>query len=198
MDEPGARPSHGIETPRTIVARWQDWSALGIQHLVLNEGPQEIVAEAAVIATEDGLRFAARFRIVCDRSWRVRRVEAGIVGDDRRIELVSDGAGRWRDGAGVPQPDLDGTIDVDLPITPFTNTLPIRRLDLRTGQSADIRTVYIVLPGFTVTTDPQRYHCLEAGRCYRYESLDSDFVREIDVDSDGLVLTYPDLFRRVP
>ena len=198
MDEPVARPSHGIETPRTIVARWQDWSGLGIQHLVLNEGPQEIVAEAAVIATEDGLRFAARFRIVCDGSWRVRRVEAGIVGDDRRIELVSDGAGHWRDGAGVPQPDLDGTIDVDLPITPFTNTLPIRRLDLRTGQSADIRTVYIALPGFTVTTDLQRYHCLEAGRRYRYESLDSDFVREIDVDSDGLVLTYPDLFRRVP
>ena len=30
--------------------------------------------------------------------------------------------------------DLEGAIDVDLPITPFTNTLPIRRLDLRAGR----------------------------------------------------------------
>jgi len=183
---------------RTIVARWQDWSGHGLQHLVLTEGPEEVVAEAAVIVTEEALRFAARFRIVCDGAWRVRAVEAGVIGDERRIALTSDGAGNWRDGAGAPQPHLDGTIDVDLSITPFTNTLPIRRLGLRAGQSADIRTVYITLPDVTVTTDPQRYVCLEAGRRYRYESLDSDFVREIDVDSHGLVVTYPGLFRRVP
>ena len=58
--------------------------------------------------------------------------------------------------------------------------------------------VYISLPEFTVTTDPQRYTCLEPGRRYRYESLDSDFVREIEVDAQGLVVTYPGLFRRVP
>jgi uncharacterized protein len=57
--------------------------------------------------------------------------------------------------------------------------------------------VYVLLPELTLTTDPQRYTCLERGRRYRYESLDSDFVREIDVDADGLVVTYPGLFRRV-
>jgi uncharacterized protein len=181
---------------RTIVARWQDWSGTGIQHVVLREGPEEISVEAAVIVTEE-TRFAARFHILCDNSWRVSKVTAEVIGDDRRIELASDGAGHWRDGAGAPQPQLDDAIDVDLPITPFTNTLPIRRLDLRTGESADIRVVYIVLPDFTVTTDPQRYICLEPRRRYRYESLDSDFVREIDVDRDGLVVTYPGLFKRM-
>jgi uncharacterized protein len=181
----------------TIVARWQDWSGHGIQHLVLREAPERIVAEAAVLDTADGARFAARYRIVCDGAWRVRSVEAGLIGDDRRIELASDGAGHWRDGDGRPRPDLDGAIDVDLPLTPFTNTLPIRRLALQAGQSADLRVVYIRLPEFEVTTDPQRYVCLEPRRRYRYESLDSDFVREIDVDADGLVVTYPGLFRRV-
>ena len=57
--------------------------------------------------------------------------------------------------------------------------------------------VYIVIPQGRVTVDPQRYVCLEPRRRYRYESLDSDFVREIAVDADGLVTTYPDLFRRV-
>lgn len=180
------------------VARWESWDGTGLQHLVLRVGPEEIVAEAVVLAAEDDRSFAARFRIVCDGAWRVRSVEAGVIGDDRRILLASDGAGHWRDGAGRPLPDLEGAIDVDLPVTPFTNTLPIRRLDLAAGQSADLRVVYIVLPEYTVTTDPQRYICLEPRRRYRYESLDSDFVREIEVDTDGLVVTYPELFRRVP
>jgi uncharacterized protein len=183
---------------RTTVARWQDWSGEGIQHLVLKEGPEEVVAEAAVLFTAEETHFAARFRILCDSTWQVRRVEAGLIGDDRRIDLAGDAAGHWRDGKGRPLPHLDGAIDVDLSLTPFTNTLPIRRLDLSAGQSAEIRAVYILLPDFTVTTDPQRYTCLEPGRRYRYESLDSDFVREIEVDAGGLVTTYPGLFRRLP
>jgi uncharacterized protein len=180
----------------TIAARWQEWAGAGIQHVVLREGAEEIVTEAAVIATDEGC-FAARFRILCDSAWRVRQVEASVVGDDRRVALTSDGAGRWRDNMGAPQPQLDGAIDVDLPITPFTNTLPIRRLNLRAGESADIRVVYIILPDFTITTDLQRYTCLEPLRRYRYESLDSDFVREIEVDGSGLVVTYPGLFKRL-
>ncbi|HET6221297.1 MAG TPA: putative glycolipid-binding domain-containing protein [Dongiaceae bacterium] len=182
---------------RTIVARWQDWPGTGIQHLVLKESADDIVVDCAVIGSEEGVQFAARFRILCDGAWRVRKVEAGVIGDERRIDLASDGAGHWRDGAGVVLPHLEGAVDVDLPITPFTNTLPIRRLGLGAGQSADIRVAYIRLPEFTVETDPQRYICLEPGRRYRYESLDSDFVREIDIDADGLVVTYPGLFRRV-
>jgi hypothetical protein len=182
---------------KTIVARWRDWSGKGLQHVVLREGPQEISIEAAVIVTEDETRFAARFRILCDGAWRVSKMAAEVIGDDRRIELASDGASHWRDGTGALQPHPEGAIDVDLPITPFTNTLPIRRLDLRDRESADIRVVYIIPPDFTITTDPQRYICLEPRRRYRYESLDSDFVREIDVDKDGLVLTYPGLFNRL-
>jgi hypothetical protein len=84
-----------------------------------------------------------------------------------------------------------------LSITPFTNTLPIRRLDVAEGQRADIRAVYFRLPELSVTIDRQRYTCLKRGHQYRYESLDSDFSRDIDIDPDGLVVTYPGLFRRV-
>ncbi|MGH6959081.1 MAG: putative glycolipid-binding domain-containing protein, partial [Dongiaceae bacterium] len=136
---------------RTIVARWRDWSGDGIQHLVLREESAGIVAEAAVLGTAEKFYFAARYRIHCDGAWRVRKVGAGLIGDDRRIDLASDGAGHWQDGTGGSLPHLEGAIDVDLPITPFTNTLPIRRLDLRAGQSADIRVAYIILPEFTVT-----------------------------------------------
>ena len=181
-----------------ITARWRDWAGEGLQHLVLTQGSDEIVAEAVVVGEEEGERFGARFRITCDAAWRTRKVEVGMVGTERRIDLRGDGAGRWHDEAGKHLPELDGAIDVDLPLTPFTNTLPIRRLNLGIGQSADLRIVYIVLPAFSVTVSPQRYVCLEPLRRYRYESLDGDFVREVEVDSNGLVVTYPDLYRRVP
>jgi hypothetical protein len=181
---------------RTIV-RWQDWPGKGLEHLVLREGPGDIVAEAVILGATDEERFAVRYRIVCDKSWRVRKVEIGQIGDDDTVELASDGAGNWVDGSAGPLPELASAIDIDISVTPFTNTLPIRRLGLRVGQSADILTVYVQLPGLTVATDRQRYTCLEPNGRYRYESLDSDFTRDIEVDDRGLVVTYPGLFRRV-
>jgi hypothetical protein len=99
--------------------------------------------------------------------------------------------------AGWRPPDLAGAIDVDLTATPFTNTLPVRRLELRNGQAEVIAVVYVEIPSLTVVARRQRYTCLEPGRRYRFESLESGFTREIEVDDDGLVRTYPGLFRRV-
>src|SRR5258708_5130264 len=180
-----------------IVARWQDWDGKGIEHLVLRESSREIVAESVVVGSADDSVFALRYRVRCDRSWRVRRAEIALVGSDRQIEIAGDGKGNWSDGSGKRLPKLTGAFDIDLSVTPFTNTLPIRRLKLRAGQSAEIVTVYILAPALTLTTDPQRYTCLEPLRRYRYESIDSDFTRDIEVDRHGLVVTYPGLFRRL-
>jgi hypothetical protein len=188
---------------KRIVARWQDWSGASLEHLELRDHRAGIFAEAAIIGAagsagaDDDAAFAARYRILCDLSWRVREVEISLIGADRVVKLRSDGAGNWLDGDGIALAHLAGAIDVDISITPFTNTIPIRRLGLRAGDSAEIVAAYLSLPELEVTTDRQRYTCLRPMRCYRYESLDSDFTREIEVDDDGLVVTYPGLFRRV-
>lgn len=180
-----------------IVARWQPWNSTGIEHLVLREGSREIVAESVVVGSADDSVFALRYRIRCDKSWRVRSAEITLVGSDRKIEISSDGKGNWSDASGKSLPKLEGAIDIDLSATPFTNTLPIRRLKLKARRSAEILAVYILAPRLTLTTDPQRYTCLVPGKRYRYESIDSDFTREIEVDRRGLVVTYPGLFRRL-
>jgi hypothetical protein len=186
-----------ISGMHTIIARWQDWSSRGIEHLVLKEGPHQIVAEAAILGTIDDHVFAALYKILCDAEWHVKRVKINEIGSDITAELASDGVGNWVDGSGVPQPQLRNAIDIDISITPFTNTLPIRRLNLQQGQSQEILAVYIQLPNIAVTTDRQRYTCLEAGRRYRYETIDSEFTREIEIDAHGLVTSYPGLFRRL-
>jgi hypothetical protein len=92
--------------------------------------------------------------------------------------------------------DLSDAIDLDLAITPFTNTLPIRRLDLAVGDEGDVTAAYVSFPDLEVNIDEQRYTRLDED-VYLYESLDSDFSREITVDLDGIVVEYPGLFERL-
>ncbi len=77
---------------------------------------------------------------------------------------------------------LDGCTDVDISVTPFTNTLPIRRLNLDQDESTEIETVYISVPELQVETAIQRYTCLDSlddeGGRYRYESVPSGFTAE--------------------
>lgn len=111
----------------------------------------------------------------------------------RSLTALRSGRGWVVDGE--LRPDLDGAREVDISVSPLSNTLPIRRLNLAVGESADIITAYLTLPDLTVTFDPQRYTRLSE-REYLYESRDSDFRRTITVDDTGLVIDYPGLFER--
>jgi hypothetical protein len=96
-------------------------------------------------------------------------------------------------------PSLKGCRDVDIFYSPFTNTLAIRRLALKKGESADIHVAYINVPDLEVSAVQQRYTFLETtsqGGLYRYESLASGFTTELPVDADGLVIEYPKFFKR--
>ena len=97
---------------------------------------------------------------------------------------------------GAARPDLDAAIDVDIVLTPFTNTLPIRRRPLEIGEHADFVMAWVDVPSLEVSADPQRYTRLDATH-YRFESLDSDFTRDLEVDADGIVVSYPGLFDRL-
>jgi hypothetical protein len=181
---------------KRIVARWQDWSGSGIEHAVIRPTGVGISIEGMVLSGSDD-PFAARYRLECDSSWTVRRGEIELIDDHRMVTLTSDGHGKWTDGGGKALGHLDGAIDIDLSATPLTNTLPIHRLGLAKGKSQDILAAYVHFPDLAVTIDPQRYTCVEPMRRYLYESLDSDFKREIEVDSHGLVVVYPGLFKRI-
>lgn len=180
-----------------IVARWSDWRGATIEHSALAQEVDRIVADSVFVSAGGGDPYAVRYRIACDAAWRVRRVDVEVLGRRRRLVLNADGAGRWQDQASKPVPLLEGAIDVDLTMTPFTHTIPIRRLQLARGQSAELSVAYIRVPELTVGTDPQRYTCLEPGRSYRHDSLDREFAREIETDNHGLVVTYPDYFKRI-
>ncbi len=116
----------------------------------------------------------------------------------RSLHVSSDGAGIWRDADGKSLPAFDGCVDIDLAGSPFTNTLPIRRLELKKASAAvKLRMLYVPFDTFEPIVDEQRYRCLEDGALYRYEAVDRTFAADLPVDHDGLVLDYPTLFERI-
>jgi uncharacterized protein len=179
---------------------WVPWEGPGLEHLRLVTNDSGVVANGLVIGLEAGRPFRIGYEIRCDERWRVREVRVATPDSEQPvIELLADGEGRWKRGGGEPIPELDGCIDVDISATPFTNTLPIRRLGLEPGESEELMVTYVRVPELLVGPERQRYGCLEAqadGGLYRFEALPSGFTAELPVDAEGLVIDYPGLFRR--
>ncbi|HSK19551.1 MAG TPA: putative glycolipid-binding domain-containing protein, partial [Longimicrobiales bacterium] len=90
----------------------------------------------------------------------------------------------------------DGLTDIDLAFTPATNTLPIRRLGLKTGEAAATDAVWVRFPELTIERLPQRYAHIE-DHTYRYESRGGSFTADLIVDGQGVVITYGDIWERV-
>jgi hypothetical protein len=181
---------------------WTPWEGRGLEHLRLRIEESPIEADGVVVGEEDGIALRARYMIRCDPWWRTRELIVDPLDGRELLHLRSDGKGNWSDVSGRSIPKLKGCTDVDLSVTPFTNTLPIRRLDLREGNSSEIVAVYVDVPDMRLDTSKQRYTCLErnaGGGLYRYEDegLFRGFTADLPVDADGLVLDYPGIFRRL-
>lgn len=174
--------------------RWKAEQEGGLEHLQLDAGLDGVRAEGGVIGLDAGMPFGCSYAIQCDARWQVRRVELHVALEPA-LRLDSDGAGHWHDADGRPVPALAGCIDVDLTCTPFTNTLPIRRLDGRLARRQEIEVAYIDVPRLDVGPSRQAYTRLGPGR-YLFESLSNPFSAAIETDEDGLVLRYPGLFAR--
>ena len=170
---------------------WRGLEIDSLERLHIDEGTSSIRIQSIV----DSARGRFSYEIVCDRNWVFRTLRLEAATGERAVELESDGKGEWTVD-GEWRSDLDECIDIDLSGTPFTNSLPIRRLDLAIDDEADLMVAYVDFEELNVLPDSQRYTRLDED-LYRYESLDSDFTRDITVDASGFVVEYPGLFERV-
>lgn len=179
---------------RTI--RWETVNNFGAEHLTLQSTASGFLAQSVIIGSQNNVEFGVHYRIVLDQEWKVRLVELKSTDYQEPTILRSDGQGHWQSDKGAALPELDGCIDVDISLTPFTNTLPIRRLQLSHDASEKIKVVYFPFPSFEPRPDEQRYTCLEEGRRYLYEGLERHRRKELLVDEDRIVIDYPGLFQR--
>jgi hypothetical protein len=181
----------------TATARWRSVSGSGLEHLDLRRDGEEVTAEGVIVGDRGALPYGVHYRILCDARWRTLLLQihttAGLT-----LRLRADGNGHWSDVNGNEMTRLDGCIDVDLAGSPFTNTLPIRRLELTPeDRPRELKMVYIPFTTFMPTVDEQRYRCIATDTLYRYEAVDRSFTADLPVDRNGLVIDYPSLFVRV-
>jgi hypothetical protein len=174
--------------------RWINWTQDATENLVLSEKPEGIFVESTII-NHGEKPFTIKYSLTCESSWKVKTLNLELVETKEKINLESDRYGNWSNDSGII-PKLHGAIDVDITATPFTNTLPIRRLKLGEKQHAEILVVYIKIPELSVDVDLQRYTCLSRDT-FLFEQINDNFAWKIETDKDGLVVTYPGLFKRI-
>ncbi|CAG4912848.1 putative glycolipid-binding domain-containing protein [Paraburkholderia saeva] len=178
-------------------ARWTSEEGDGIEHLAFDARSDGFRVESALVGQRYGRPYGLFYSVTCDLQWRATHARLKIAGGDE-LELLGDGAGHWRDGNGRTLDAIEGCIDIDIAATPFTNTLPIRRLKLAKGARRPISVAYISTPDLAVSRVEQAYTCIEPDREYRYEGIFRNFSANMTIDEDGLVIDYPSLFKRLP
>jgi uncharacterized protein len=189
---PAAPDSYRSFSADGHVARWTPWDPLDSSEEELSITWDNEAWTASGTVGREKVQYVVRI----SPTWHVRQFLLFRDMDDPDLWLGTDGAGRWGEINGAHRPDLDGCVDIDLTCTPFTNTLPIRRLPLRVGDSALITVAYVDVETLDVQPDRQRYTRLASHR-WLFEQLTTDFAEEIEVDEFGLVRDYPTLFRRL-
>jgi hypothetical protein len=182
---------------------WVPEDEPGIEDVAMTHNAGGYQFSGTLIRLWEGGPLKATYELECDSQWRVRRLSMNATsntGGTHGLMLLADGDGNWQDGESKTLTDLHGCIDVDLMFTPLTNTLPIQRLALVPGESREISVVYVSVPVVAIRPFRQRYTRLDDAdgqRRYRYESLESGFTADLAVDSDGFVIDYPAIWRRV-
>ena len=172
---------------------WQDVETGALDRCRLEAGRDGLRLSGTVLTPAHGTPLDVRYLVEAGPDGRTRRVELELDGGATRRVLLADGAGRWRWQGGPELTEVAGSLDVDLTVTPATNTLPIRRLaGLEPGQAADLQMAWVQFPGLEVLASAQRYQRLAADR---WHFSTGDFHAELLVDPDGLVLDYGGLFR---
>jgi hypothetical protein len=182
------------------------WRRLDLDHGLgfarLGETRAGYEAHGLEVASHGGADWAVRFRVVVGRDWRTEAAEVEVVQAERVRRVTFDvGADEvWRvDGAADDA--LAGCLDIDIAATPFTNTLPVKRLGLAVGASADIDVVWVGVPDLAVERGRQRYTRLpaESGHRYEYLSLSGNVGPPyvLTLDDDDVVIDYERFARRV-
>jgi len=186
-------PVHDPSGRRQREIHWRRLDHPAREIAVLEQTADGWVFRGVVEGNTEGHAYQLRYVVECGADWvtRATAVEGDVNGTGLRITLARDSStGAWtRDG--VPQPQVEGCLDVDLGFSPSTNTLPIRRLGLSPGGAAHVRAAWLRFPGFALVPMEQEYRC-EDERRYIYESAGGRFRAVLEVDDAGLVRRYGD------
>ena len=142
--------------------------------------------------------FSVRYDWILNGNWETRSLSVYMTQDAQRdlaIERVD--AASWRVDGSV-RSDLDGCEEVDLSITPFCNTLALRRFRSASGLSGNLTALYVSFPDLVCSSSRQRYEQIDE-ETFKYFDLGAHqgFQARLSIDSNGFVRSYEGLFELI-
>ena len=172
-----------------ILWRRLDWPGHEAAAITQQRNRWNLAGTALFVMNEQPCRLD--YEIECDMHWGTRDVSirGEVGGAPASLALSRSPEGEWTVDER-PFPEARGCSDVDLGFSPSTNSLPIRRLKLAIGASAEVRAAWVKFPQLTVEVLDQTYTRLSEW-VYLYESAGGMFKREITINEDGFVVDYP-------
>lgn len=175
---------------------WTSKEYRSSENCIVRTGHAGVEIHSIIVGCTGNRPFKAEYIIKTNADWETCycQLSVEINGDSHSVLLQKETEGWLLDGK--LRPEFDGCTDVDIPITPFTNTLPINRCKLQLDESRVIKVIYLDMLNDSITAVQQQYTRLP-GSMYRYENVPNDFEAAITVDDAGLVTDYPGLFERV-
>ena len=186
-----------LKTQLLGTALWRTADCASLDIMRLHSFDQGYLLNGHVLTVFAGRPHEVHYAIVCDHGWATREAHVVLAHDDdsRTIHLRRDALARWWQGERLID-ELAGAMDVDISVTPATNTLPIRRLSLAIGHAAPADAAWIRIPEMVIERLPQHYtRTSEHG--YRYESGNGEFTAALTVDDNGVVMRYGELWERI-
>jgi len=174
---------------------WSGIEYYSLENCIVETTPDSVMINSIIIGLYNETIYRVRYDIVLDNDWSTNSciIEARINNQFKKIELVKD-RGSWFLNGKI-HPEFDGCSDVDIPLTPLTNSLPINRLKLNVGDEAKVDIIYIDLLEDAIKHVKQQYRRIKSD-IFKYENIPNDFEAEIKLDSAGFVIDYPQLFKR--
>ncbi len=175
---------------------WTGREYYSLEHCNLTTNVEGSQIDAVIVGFYENKIYRIAYSITTNALWETLLVEihSQVAGTSEHLTLKGNGKGQWTTN-GLPAEWLQGCIDVDLPLTPFTNTLPINRLKLAIQETQQITVLYLNLLEQQIKSVRQQYTRLSSTE-YHYQNVPNDFEAIIRVDEYGLVVDYQELFVR--
>jgi len=166
------------------------------EHCEIEKQAGRLAVKSIVIGTYQGRIYDVSYVLKINQDWCVQEFEIKSEIDGATTVLLGKKEGEEWLINDIQRPEFDGLRYIDISVTPFTNSLPINNLHMRIGEQGEIDVLYIDILANELKAVKQRYSRLSKDH-YLYENCDSDFYSTIEVDSKGIVKSYPSLFEVV-
>nr|WP_294796502.1 putative glycolipid-binding domain-containing protein [uncultured Mucilaginibacter sp.] len=175
---------------------WQGREYFSLESCLVDSALDGCIINSAIVGYYQEKIYRVEYIIKTNTLWQTLFVEITAWHDNEKqnVVLKGDGNGNWTMN-GKTMAEFAGCIDVDIPLTPFTNTLPINRLKQGKDQTQKIKVIYCDILEKKISAVRQKYTCISP-TSYHYENVPNDFEATIEVDDLGFVVDYPELFVR--